>query len=303
LEQWDIDEFTGEIKGMLQYAPPRWTRAYMPMGKCILFRTESVKNNPEGRSLLRNAYKSYYYQTHLEEIEAIGIERDLAGLPVLEVPPLLLESDTSQLTAGQQALRTDLYKMVRQIKRNEREGVVIPSEDLPNNMGKSGYRLKLLASGGSRAIDVAGAVRRHQTDIAMTMLGEFILLGTGAVGSFALASDKTDMFSLALASWLDNICQTFTKQAIEPLMELNGYPKEVWPTMTHEDIETPNVAELGTALTHLVNAGIIRVDPEMEDRLRGWAGLPAAPKDGTAVNMAQMKMQAAAAPPPEEEKI
>lgn len=55
----------------------------------MLFRTESVKDNPEGRSILRNAYRSWYFKRRIQEIEAIGIERDLAGLPVIHAPERL----------------------------------------------------------------------------------------------------------------------------------------------------------------------------------------------------------------------
>lgn len=283
LDRWDIAD-DGTIRGMVQNAPPRWRRVHLPMAKCALFRTEVVKNNPQGRSLLRNAYRSWHFQTLLEEIEAIGMERDLAGLPVLEVPPHLLENDSTVLTAAQTALKNDLYRMVRQLRRNEREGIVIPSEELPLAMGggASGYRLRLLASGGARALDVSGAIRRHQTDIAMTMLGEFIMLGTAPAGSYALSSDKTDMFSLALGAWLDIICDTFTSQVINPLMRLNGFPQEVWPTLTHEDIETPPLSEIANYVSTLAGIGALHIDPEMENKLRKWATLGPLPLDGSA---------------------
>ena len=38
-------------------------------------------DNPEGRSILRNAYFSWYFEKKIAEIEGIGIARDLAGLP------------------------------------------------------------------------------------------------------------------------------------------------------------------------------------------------------------------------------
>ena len=58
----------------------------IPMSKALLFRTKSRKNNPEGRSILRNAYRSWYFKRRIQEIEGIGIERDLAGLPVMHGP-------------------------------------------------------------------------------------------------------------------------------------------------------------------------------------------------------------------------
>ena len=63
----------------MQLAPPSYKQVVIPMEKCLLFRTQTHKNNPEGRSILRNAYRSWYFKKRIEEIEGVGIERDLAG--------------------------------------------------------------------------------------------------------------------------------------------------------------------------------------------------------------------------------
>jgi hypothetical protein len=52
----------------------------------MLFRTKSRKGSPEGKSILRNAYRSWYFKRRIQEIEGIGIERDLAGFPTLTAP-------------------------------------------------------------------------------------------------------------------------------------------------------------------------------------------------------------------------
>ncbi|MGI6498023.1 MAG: hypothetical protein ACOX0U_04265 [Oscillospiraceae bacterium] len=52
----------------------------------MIFRTKSRKGSPEGRSILRNAYRSWYFKRRIQEIEGIGIERDLAGFPTLTAP-------------------------------------------------------------------------------------------------------------------------------------------------------------------------------------------------------------------------
>ena len=75
--------------------------------------------------MLRNAYRSYYFLKRIQEIEAIGIERDLAGLPVLEVPEELM---SSKANSSQKSLRASLEKLVSQIRRDQREGVVMPSD-------------------------------------------------------------------------------------------------------------------------------------------------------------------------------
>jgi hypothetical protein len=76
------------------------------------------KNNPEGRSLLRNAYRPWYYKHRIEEIEAVGVERDLAGLPIAYLPPEYLSSSA---TADQIQVRNAIEQIVQTVKINEQE--------------------------------------------------------------------------------------------------------------------------------------------------------------------------------------
>ena len=56
LERWEIDK-DGGIKGLWQVSPPTYNLAFVPIEKAVLFRTQTNKNNPEGRSVLRNAFR------------------------------------------------------------------------------------------------------------------------------------------------------------------------------------------------------------------------------------------------------
>lgn len=278
LESWKIDDSNNEVQGMWQLAPPLYQYKFIPLAKCALFRVKSWKNNPEGRSILRNAYRAWYFQTNLEEIEAVGMERDLAGLPVLQLPPSLCVKD-ELLDSGQRALKQSLITQLKKIRRNQWESVVMPSEMNPIDGQPTGYKLGLLSSGGSRQIDISGSIKRYQTDQALSMLAEFILLGTEPTGSFSLSSDKTDMFSLALGALLKDICEVINLQLIRPLMEMNGVPQEYWPEIVHDDVEAPPLDVITAFVTQLAGAGVLRIDDALEERLREWASLPPAPKN------------------------
>ena len=81
----------------------------IPRAKCLLFRPTAYKSNPEGRSILRTAYRPWYNLTQIENIEGIGIERDLAGLPVVKVPPEVMAGKGGGASAEANAI----YQAVR----------------------------------------------------------------------------------------------------------------------------------------------------------------------------------------------
>ena len=81
LHEWMFDD-EGDIKAFVQHNPNTSKIVVIPLSKGLLFRTRVSRDNPEGKSLLRNAYRPWYFKKHIEEIEGIGIERDLAGFSV-----------------------------------------------------------------------------------------------------------------------------------------------------------------------------------------------------------------------------
>jgi len=54
----------------------------LPRNKFLLFRAGQHNGNPLGKSPLINAYTAWRFLTELEKIEAMGVSKDLNGLPV-----------------------------------------------------------------------------------------------------------------------------------------------------------------------------------------------------------------------------
>lgn len=262
LDKWEMDP-QGGILGMWQQQDGGKSR-FIPVSKALLFRTQSNKNNPEGRSILRNSYRPWYFKKRIQEIEGIGIERDLAGLPVLQSPEGADIWDEDDPDAVR--LKTAAEKVVQNIRRDEQEGVLIPF----------GWELSLLSTGGQRSFDTSKIIDRYNTGIAMTTLADFIILGhNNRYGSMALAGSKTHMFGMAIVGWLNAIAAVFNRYAIPRLMAVNGLDIERPCRMTFTDIEVPNLAELGTYISNLQKAGF-KMFPNipLEKKLLSFAGLP-----------------------------
>lgn len=287
LYQWEYDD-TDNLVGMTQMPPPDFGLLTIPMDKAMLFRTKARKDNPEGRSILRNAYRSWYFKRRIQEIEGIGIERDLAGLPVIYAPEDLdiwntEDENIARILAG-------LEEMVRQIRRDEKEGIVLPG----------GFKLELLSSGGTRQFDTNAIIDRYDTRIAMTVLADFIFLGHQQNGSWALSSDKTELFAMACGAYLDIIAETFNSQGIPNLIDINGdhfagvtdYPK-----LTHGDIEDADIAKVSTFIKDMVGIGVLVPDDGLEDYVRQIAKLPERTEDTRNIDDKRREQQNQNEPP------
>lgn len=264
LYEWLYDD-NDNIRGIIQNPPPDFGFIEIPVEKLLLFKTKSRKGNPEGRSILRNAYRDWYFKRRIQEIEGIGIERDLAGFPVLTAPEGLdiWNAEDSEMVA----IKNAAENIVQNIRRDSLEGLVAPN----------GWELKLLTSGGQRQFDTSAVIERYDSRMAMTCMADFILLGHQNVGSFALSSDKTKMFSMAIGSYLDIICEVFNNQAIPALIDINGdYFSGItdYPTLTHGDVEDANLEKLGDYISKMITCGALIPDESVEDFVREQAGMP-----------------------------
>lgn len=266
LFDWVFDD-DGGIKGMRQLAPPDYKLVMIPIEKALLFRTKADRNNPEGRSMLRNAYRPWFFKKRIEEIEGIGIERDLAGLPVL-VPPedvdIWNDHDPDSVK-----LRNQAQALVTNIRRDKNEGVVLPF----------GWELKLLNTGSRRQFDTNAIINRYDQRIAITVLADLVMLGADKVGSFALANVKKSMFAAGLEAFLDSIAEIFNRHAISRLFELNDFPgMSGLPRLVHGEVETPDLEALAKYISALSGARILIPDGELHNYLREIGSMPRAPE-------------------------
>lgn len=282
LFRWDIDD-DGGIQAMIQVDPSQGGIHTIPIEKALLFRTTTQKNNPEGRSILRNAYRPWFFKRRIEEIEAIGIERDLAGLPVAFVPPEYLSSTA---TVDQQQVLAAITSIVQNVKRNEQEGIIFPT--VYDEQGHKLFDLQLLSSGGSRQFDTDKIIQRYDQRMSMSILSDFILLGHDRVGSYALGSSKMDLWSMAVDSIAKNIAEVINQYAIPRLLKLNGMDISRPPYLTYGEVSHVDLTEISDFVTKLAQAGVLMPDPKLEDYLRDLAGLPPAEHDGQNFGMPPM---------------
>lgn len=270
LDKWEFSD-NGEIIGIYQRAAPDYRERYIPRSKGVLFRTSVWKDNPEGRSILRNAYRAWYFKKRMEEVEGIGVERDLNGIPVIYVPPSILRSDA---TPEEVATRTACEQMAANLRNDSQAGLVVPA--LYDENSNQLFKVELMTTLGRRNFDTNAIINRMNKTVATSMLADFVLIGQESVGSFAMASSKTKMFSSAIGSYMDTITDEFNSNVIPRLFKLNGRAdSSKLPKLEHGDIETVELSELAQYVNALSSAGLDLTNESVREHLAIQAGIPA----------------------------
>jgi hypothetical protein len=284
VNKFDVDQTTGDVLGLHQDTGRIGNTHYIPVNKSLYYRTTSINGDPSGRSVLRNAYTSYEYLNNLQSIEAIAVERELAGIPVARIPAEYLSNDASTAQAG---FVNNLRQILRDVKFNEQGYIILPSDTYPDKDGApTNTRLvdvELMSSNGNRNIDIDPIVRRYQHDIARSVLSEFLMLGSQG-GSYALSKSKTDLFLRALESYIQAIVDVLNKQLVERLWELNGLNYDLMPRIEAGDVAPHDLREIAAFLRNLNGANIdVSSHPEVIQDLMDIAELEYDPEVGQEV--------------------
>ncbi len=206
-----------------------------------------------GESLLRPMYRPYKIKDRILRVGAINIER-AGGVPYVE--------------AAQGANQNELKlakQFAQQFRVGENGGGALPF----------GWQLKFAqAAGGAEAAEY---VRLQNEEMARAALAMFLLLGQTETGSRALGSEFIDFFSLQLDTVAGGYVETTNEHVITDLVDWNFGADEQVPMLTYDRDPNPqlSVDDLAT----LVSSGMLVVDNDLEDVIRGKYSLPDANRE------------------------
>lgn len=257
LERWGDSDELGNIKSFIQRDKFGKMRE-ANMDKLLHFTFRAKKRNPEGRSLLRGLYRSWYFKKNLEAIEAIGAERDVGGAPIAELGEgYYSDEDMETLKASLEGLRMD-----------EATYIIAPNGTKISAFG-----------GGNKIYNVREMIRDYQHIIRQRFFADFLSLGSEQVGTQALARELTTFFGLALASVQEKMTDVWNSQLIKPLLALNNFQVENPPVLAWTKPGTRNLQSIAQAFTQLVAQGVLTPDSSVEQLIRQEAGLSPLPPE------------------------
>jgi hypothetical protein len=251
IPRWHFDE-NGEVKGMWQRVVNTDVRrkvgesligaeVFIPIDKLLLFRTTGQKNSPEGRSMMEAAFKQWFIKNHVQELEAIGAERDLVGYPIIYAAPGI---EIWGEGAKEKAAFAQAMEIATGMRRDELMGAVFPDK----------WRVELVRSGGQQAVDLDKLINAKNRGMAISMLADFILIGHEGTGSFALRDSADNFFVRALNGILDILAGAMNRQAVPQLLRVNNFSAP-HPKIVHGDADAPDLENMLKAIKELRDSG------------------------------------------------
>mgnify|MGYP000427479363 CR=1 FL=1 len=242
--------------------------AEIPRNRMLLFRTTSKLDNPEGESILLSAINTWRDKENLINMELVGIERNLEGIPVAYIPPEYMGEDA---TPDQRAMADYIIKAVANLKFNRQTGLVLPSTR--DDQGHRLIDIELMGPSGNTRTDAARtAVEAKELLLAESVMAQFMKLVNE--GSNALSTDQTEMFVKALKGYMDRTKDVFNNEAVPELFRLNGDKSNNYPKLIYTGLEKKNITNIVNAITQASATGMIVPTKALQSKLLDLLGMP-----------------------------
>lgn len=284
--RWDYET---DLRGIVQNDPQSGQELYLPRRKMLYLVDDTLTDKPDGMGWFRHLVDPANRLKSFLELEAIGFERDLTGIPVGRAP---LASMNAAVKAGQlaesdkKAMIDGMREMIK-IKRKSREtGLILDSEVYPSKTDNGTtpsstplWDLDLLDGTQNSIEDLGAAIKRTAFDMALIMGTSSLLVGREGEGSRALSEDQSRNMYLTANSTLADMAEAVDRDLVDPLWAMNGLPDELKPKANPEDVSFKDVTQIAQVLSDMANAGAILApdDPAIND-IRDLMGLPHAPE-------------------------
>lgn len=259
LYKWNLDD-TGGFLGIEQQVFVGLQYKVIPIEaeKMLVFTNDKEGSNFEGVSILRTAYKHWYYKDNLYRIDGIAAERHATGVPLFKHPSTASKEDKDRIDQLGQRLYANESAYVR--------------------LGE-GYEFDIKGLAGS-VRDIMPSIQHHDKKIVESVLADFVDVASGGnAGGWALSKDKSSFFLMSLKSVATNIMDTMNTYLIPQWVNFNYAGVTDYPKMKCSKLDTRDVVALANAVSQLLTSGGLTKDEGIETTMRDLMELPELAKE------------------------
>lgn len=233
----------------------------------VYYRIGAEGDNWEGQSLLRPAYKHWFYKDRIERLDAIAQEREAMGIPVMYMPPT---ADPDQVA--------DMEAALRDMRTNDVGYIMIPGMKAGSGAPEgTGWLFEIMGydrTGSGR--DPGPSLEYHTQKIAAAFIAEFMRLGHGESGARATAQVQADPFQMSVEALVTQVEQVLNDAIVAPFVAYNFAEVKNPPKLKMSLVDSTSLSQLADFVLKLTQVGALLPDQELEDFLRARADLPPA---------------------------
>jgi hypothetical protein len=252
--------------GLVRQFDPSGGMLEIPYKKCLHHVFLSFARNPWGIALMRHLYKPYYYKISVEATEAVGLDRDLTGLPKMIAPEgfdfTAADPDSPNF---QQAVADTLnwaVEIVKNVRKDQQQGLVLPR----------GWDFDIVRGENRTTIPTSEIIARYNTEMAAGLISNFLALGAFATTNNSNTNTHVNNFVGACESLAAVMANSIARGPFKKMCLYNG--KDKYPTMTTKIMNYAALKDIGTFVANLKKTGVIQANQTLEKAVLDLVNLP-----------------------------
>lgn len=262
IERWLLDDHGGPA-GIQQAArPPRAGEKADPiepltMDRLVVFVHDRRGGDLTGRSVLRAVYGPWMLKTDLAKTGAIAAYRNGVGLPTI-----LYKGTDEQVASDYQSALMGLHA-------HSKAFLLLTELESMDDFAFKGVEGAL--------VDPVPQMEYHRRAVYGATLTQFLLLGSGETGSFALSADHSAFLLLALQAIQEEIASAYNTHLIPKLVGYNHgakIPADRMPKVTFGRFDRHDLEAWFTAVKLASEGGVPLTARSLEDAAHERLGLP-----------------------------
>lgn len=227
ITKWDIDN-NGNIENVYQRSNDFGTTDIkMPYKKILHFVMNGYNGNPEGESVLRGTFASYYNKKNIERIQRETFERGFTGILDIQVPPRYM-SKKYNTPEGVEMMRV-IDAFLRNVKQGKEAGIVRPAS--------KDFNIELIQGKTGTGLDPDKMIDRYNTEIVMCLLSDSFMGKSKVYQGASGEQTKTKIYKSFIGIILDEIKEQVNKKLIPLLFNINNLDTEYMPYLDYGNLD------------------------------------------------------------------
>lgn len=223
--KWDIDN-NGNIENVYQKGDG-FNDVKIPYKKVLHFVMNGYNGNPEGESVLRGTFMSYYNKKNIERIQRETFERGFSGILDIQVPPRYM-SKRNNTPEGLQ-VKQNLEAFMKNVKQGKEAGIIRPySKD---------FVIELIQGKTGTGLDPDKMIERYNTEIVMCLLSDSFMGKSKVYQGASGEQTKTKIYKSFIGIILDEIKEQINKKLIPMIFEINNLDSELMPYLDYGNLD------------------------------------------------------------------
>lgn len=241
----------------------------IPYSKCLHFRVDPYKGNPEGTSPLVGCYQSWKMLTKLLDTELVAIGKNLNGVPDIKLPAQYMSEDASD---AEKAVYEN-YKLIGNNVSNGSQAFILTPSDRDDN-GNRLFEFGVVESTASNIGAVGPVIQRYTNEILQCLFADVLQMGSVKGGNYNVVDSKATLLELAVEARLREVCEVINRNLIPELWELNGWDKTKTPKLCFGELSRPDLATWAKAMQQAAAVKIVPITAANLNYTSEMLGLP-----------------------------